>query len=29
MVSNPIVAEQEYIAYSPWDWERANFHSNR
>ena len=25
MVSNPIIAEQEYIAYSPWDWGESQF----
>lgn len=25
MASNPIIAEQEYIAYSPWDWEESQF----
>ena len=25
MVSNPIIAEQEYIAYSPRDWDESQF----
>ena len=25
MVSNPIIAEQEYIAYSPQDWDESQF----
>ena len=25
MASNPIIAEQKYIAYSPWDWGESQF----